>query len=236
MECANCINLLCWNANGLQIRENELEVFLHQNNIDAVLISETHLVSTANSPKICNYDVYLANHPSGQARDGSAVLIKKSLHHHDVCAFITISIQSSVVAMNFNNHTVHLGSIYCRPRAAPDKETFLELFPHLGHNFILGGDLNAKHPTWGSRISTQRGRVLHQAIAEYNCRAIPPDGPTHWPIDHNKRPDVIDFFICKGIPDNYISSYTITDLTSNVYHFKSAGLNSGFPRICKPFY
>lgn len=215
MEHPNCLNLICWNANGLQSRKNELEVFLHQNSIDVALISETHLTSTVNTPKICNYDVYLANHPSGQARGGSAVIIKKSLHHYDVGVFITTSIQSSVVAINFNNHTVHLSSIYCPPRVIPDKETFLTLFRHLGHNFILGGDLNSKHPIWGSRITSQRGRALHQAIVEYNCRAIPPDGPTHWPVDHSKRPDVIDFFICKGIPDDYISSYTITELTSD---------------------
>jgi hypothetical protein len=110
--------------------------------------------------------------PSGHARGGSAVIIKKSLHHYDVGVFITTSIQSSVVAINFNNCTVHLGSIYCPPRVVLVKKTYLNLFHHLGHNFILGGDLNAKHPIWYSRITSQRGRVLHQAIVVFTCESF----------------------------------------------------------------
>ncbi len=35
--------ILSWNANGLLLRRNELRQFLHTENIDIALISETHL-------------------------------------------------------------------------------------------------------------------------------------------------------------------------------------------------
>ena len=42
----------------------------------------------------------------------------------------------------------------------------MEYFETLGPRFIAGGDYNAKHPRWGSRLTTTRGRELHKATTQ----------------------------------------------------------------------
>lgn len=113
MNTTSCTKLMSWNANGLANRRIELEYFLHTRDIDIGLISETHSISYTNPPKIHNYTVFLANHPSHTARGGSAIIIKSSICHHDIGAFITEGIQASVVAKVLNHHQVNIASIYC---------------------------------------------------------------------------------------------------------------------------
>lgn len=71
------ISILCWNANGLIRNKNELQVILEINNIDACLISETHLTKEM-SCHIRGYRFYHTIHPSNNARGGSAYLSKST--------------------------------------------------------------------------------------------------------------------------------------------------------------
>lgn len=58
------IKLAIWNANGLSQRSLELKIFLINENIDVMLISETHFTQK-NYLKIPKYSIYNSNHPSG---------------------------------------------------------------------------------------------------------------------------------------------------------------------------
>jgi hypothetical protein len=74
----------------------------------------------------------------------------------------------------------------------------------MGNRFIIGGDFNAKHTHWGSRLTTTKGRELLKAINEYKCEAISMGKPMYWPTDPERIPDLIDFYIIKNISSNYI--------------------------------
>ena len=64
-----------WNANSLQNHKEEIKLFLNQNFIDIILISETHF-TTKNYFSIPRYKLYYTSHPDGTAYGGTAVLIK----------------------------------------------------------------------------------------------------------------------------------------------------------------
>lgn len=209
------LKLVTWNANGLPPHKIELESFLHNNCIDIALISETHLISHTNLPKFRNYSIYCANHPSGRQRGGSAVIIKSSLPHHDLGFYSTNSIQAAIVAVRYNQHDINVGSIYCPPRCTPNDAEFTNLLINLGPRWIVGGDFNAKHPAWGSRLTSPRGRAVHRALNSTNGFTVPPGGPTYWPTDFTKLPDTIDFFAVKGIPVRNLQSSCIVDLGSD---------------------
>ena len=74
----------------------------------------------------------------------------------------------------------------------------------LGPNFIVGGDFNAKNTFWGSRLTSPKGRELLEAGQQMHCEFHSSASPTYWSTDPNKIPDLIDFFIAKGISENYI--------------------------------
>jgi exonuclease III len=58
-------------------------LFLKEQNIDILHISETH-VAAESDIKIPNYRVYHTNHPDGTAHGGTAILIKHTVDHYQL--------------------------------------------------------------------------------------------------------------------------------------------------------
>jgi exonuclease III len=69
-----------WNANGLQNHQEEIKTFLKINNIDILLISETHFTDK-NYFNVPSYKIYQTNYPDGKAHGGTAIIIKESIDH-----------------------------------------------------------------------------------------------------------------------------------------------------------
>ena len=86
------IQLAIWNANGLSKHKNELQAFLRDQNIDIMLISETHFTKK-NYIKFNRYNVYHTMHPDGTAHGGSAIVIKNNIKHHVINEYRTEKIR-----------------------------------------------------------------------------------------------------------------------------------------------
>ena len=67
----------------------------------------------------------------------------------------------------------------------------------------------------GSRLCTPRGRNLKVAIHELSLDTISPDTPTYWPTSLRKSPDLLDFFITKGLRTIPYTINTSSDLCSD---------------------
>jgi hypothetical protein len=83
---AKFLQLAVWNANGPTQHKEELKMFLSIHDVDVMLISETHFTEK-DSIRIPHYIVYHTNHPAGTTRGGTAVLIKSSIQHHQLCNY-----------------------------------------------------------------------------------------------------------------------------------------------------
>jgi len=168
------LSILSWNANGLHNHKNEFQLTLEEKNIDVALISETHF-----TPKsfviIPGYQVYHACHPDGTAHAGSAIYIKNNLSHHPLTPYSENYLQATNISINLENHnSITISSIYCPPGAKIFTENFENYFSSLGQQFIAGGDLNSKHPTWGNRSACTRGRTLNYVLTSKNYSVLPP--------------------------------------------------------------
>lgn len=206
--------IVAWNANGILQHAQELEIFLWEQKIDVCLVSETHF-SKENYLKIKGYKLYHTIHPDNTARGGSAVLIKENIKHFEETNYGTQAIQATAVKICTKTKKFTVTAIYCPPRYALEKNDYLRLFKTLGNHFIIGGDFNAKHTYWGSRVITTKGKHLFEAIKQTKCECQSTGKPTYWPADNNKTPDLIDFFILKGISLNYSSIEDNYDLSSD---------------------
>ena len=101
-------------------------------------------------------------------------------------------------------NTCNIAAIYCPPRYKLKKDDYNSLFQKLGSNFTIGGDLNVKNTFWGSRLTSPKDKELLAAGYYFNCDIYSGGIPTYWPTDANKIPDLIDFFITKGITEHSI--------------------------------
>ncbi|KAL1446859.1 hypothetical protein WDU94_012222 [Cyamophila willieti] len=213
-QALNSQNSPTWNADGLINHKNEIQVILEINNIDLCLISETHMTDE-NYCKIKGYNFYHTIHPSNNARGGSGVFIKEHLKHYEDIKIQSERIQLASVTVQTKQGPITIASIYCPPGKKITEEDLTPLFTELGHKFIIGGDFNAKHTHWGSRLISTRGRTLLKEMKNHRIEALSTGKPTHWPSDPGKIPDLIDFFIYKNISANYMMVEENLDLSSD---------------------
>lgn len=212
---AKSMTALLWNANGLYQHRYELEYLLNEKRIDIAMITETHL--TANTRfKINGYYIYRTDHPDNTGHGGTALLVKSSLKHISSPSFIQRDyLQTTTITIYLQNLNIDVSVLYCPPRFQMTQDMFVEAFNNLGAHFIVGGDFNSKHPLWGSRLINPRGRLLHSLIInkQYNTHA--PPAPTYWPAARNRLPDVLDFFISRGINPYNVFTESLEELSSD---------------------
>ena len=225
------LKICLWNANGLSQHKLEVEKFLNEENIDIMLISETHF-SDKNNFKIKGYILYDTKHPSGKAHGGSAILIKNRISHFEIESFSEDFLQATSICLSQWNGNCIISSVYSPPRHAIKTHQYLDFFNKMGNKFIIGGDFNAKHKFWGSRLISPKGKQLFDAITQSNLETISTGSPTYWPSDKNKVPDLIDFFVLKGISKYNTRIENSYDLSSDhspvILHLSTNTLKTEF--------
>jgi len=108
-----------------------------------------------------------------------------------------------------------VSAVYCHPRHAPSSATYSDFFRSLGPRFLVGGDWNAKHTTWGARLITPKGCTLLSAIRGCHGTYFSTGEPTYWPTEHHRLPDLLDFFVARGLAANYIRVEPVFELSSD---------------------
>jgi hypothetical protein len=189
-------------------------LYLNINKIDILLISETHATDRT-YVKIPYYIVYFANHPDNQARSGAAIIIRTALKHQALQPYITNKIQSPIVKIQISHRPVTIAAIYSPPRHCISSEEYEEYLSSLGPQFRAAGDWNVKHVTWGSRLTTAKGRNLLRTMTQLNIKSLSTGEPTYWPTNRNKTPDLLDFALIKGLADIYMKIEGNLDLISD---------------------
>lgn len=211
---AKNLKIVTWNANGLHNHLSELNLFLKNENIDICLVSESHNTKQSYI-NIKGYAKYNAYHPRNLARGGVTIFVKEKIKHHEYSKIETEQMQVVTVSVLINNKPCNISSIYCPPRHNSTANEFIDLLKTLGPCFIIGGDFNAKNVYWGSRLTTKKGKELLIAGRYMKCEFHSGNKPTYWPTDPNKLPDIIDFFISKGINSNHVLMHNSNDLSSD---------------------
>ena len=210
----NPLKIVTWNANGLLQRALEFKQFILDHCPDIVLVSETHFTSKS-FITIPNYKIFSTNHPSGRGHGGSAIIINNKIKCSEAPVYNYEYIQSSTITIETDIGNITVSAIYCPPRHTISTMQYTDFIKGLGPRFIIGGDFNAKHTNWGSRITNTKGKYLLTSIFNNNCSHISTGEPTYWPADLSKKPDLIDFFIYKGISRKNLSIHSCFDLSSD---------------------
>lgn len=203
-----------WNANGLCNRAQELKHFLSMNDIDVMLLSETHFTRKS-FLKIPQYSLYSTNHPDGSAHGGSAIIIKNKLTHYECEKYSKEHLQATNVVVETINGPILFSSVYCPPKHQNKEKQFQEFFDTLGSTFIAAGDFNAKNKFWGSRLTNKKGKELFLTMEKNDLRHLSTGEPTYWPSDRRKVPDLLDFCIIKGIDLKKCSIESCFELSSD---------------------
>ena len=211
---ATHLRIILWNGNGLAQHTDELSTYLRLQNVDAMLISETHFTAKS-SIRIPHYSIYDTQHPDGKAHGGTAIIIKNTIKHHLHSHYNREFLQSTSVTIEDWVAPLTLAAVYWPPKHATKASHFLSFYSTLGPRFLAGGDYNAKHTRWGSRLTSPKGRELFSAMQTANLEHVSTGEPTYWPSDRRKVPDLIDFAVVRRIPVHTITASSSPDLSSD---------------------
>jgi hypothetical protein len=67
--------------------------------------------------------------------------------------------------------------------------------------------------SWGSRLTTTKGRELSKIIWNQQYFFLSTGTPTYWPSDPDKIPDLLDFYITSSISTSYMAIVPSYDLS-----------------------
>jgi hypothetical protein len=93
--------------------------------------------------RLPHYTIYHTNHPSGSAREGSAIIIKNSIKHNLLNHHNQKYLQATTIALE--GPSGHITISFLPPKHTITHEDLSNFFSSLGHRFVAGGDYNAKH-------------------------------------------------------------------------------------------
>ena len=210
----NSILILQFNANGLKNHINELQLVLQEKRIDIALISETHFTKHSYVP-ISGYNLLKSDHPDNTAHGGAAIYIKSSLLYQSLSNFSQPFLQSCAILLYLNNIPTTIAAIYSPPKHNMNIQNYVDYFSTLSHNFIIGGDFNAKHINWGCRVNNPRGMVLYNYTNLKGYNILAPPGPTYWPASLRKKPDILDIFVSNTPSNIFLTTGNLLEPTSD---------------------
>jgi exonuclease III len=145
--------------------KEHLHVALIEHKIDVCHISETHFTRESYL-KLRGFEVYHTVHPSNCARGGSAVIVKTGLSHHEDVKIDKEEFQVTSVTLKTSAGAITVAAVYSPPRHNLKRGDYLSLLQSFPGKFIIGGDFNSKHTSWGSRLTNTKGNELYQAVQE----------------------------------------------------------------------
>lgn len=191
-----------------------MEHFVHTNCIDILLISETHF-SSRSYFTLHGYNIIHADHPSGSARGGAAIIIKSSIKFDELATLEADWVQCAKINISSAFGNITIAAAYIPPKHKVSQSQFDMLMNDLGARFIIAGDFNAKNKWWGSRTNNPKGNALFRCIQNKRIGCHASGEPTYWPTDPLKYPDILDIALSKGIDCSKISCSSNADLLSD---------------------
>lgn len=190
------LKMAYWNANGIAGKLLEVREFAERHDLDAILVNETHL-RTSENPRLTNYRFY-RNDRVGARGGGTGIFIRTWMDHYVDLLPPAQHLEATAVVVRTTSGRVRLVAAYNPPNRRL-LEDDLKGVLNTDLSVIIAGDLNAKHPTWNSRIANANGKILRSFTDRESVSVDAPVDHTYFPPDGERRSDVLDVVVIKDV-------------------------------------
>ena len=169
------LKIMQWNAEGVTNKKEELQNFLHQNNISICCIQETHL-QEGKPFKIRGYQAFRSDR-KGRRKGGVMTLVRNNICARETERFMEEA-EYIQIKITTNNRSVDIVNYYC----PNDKALSLEEIQIPNNHFLIAGDFNSQSQSWGYNVMDKRGEDIETWQDENNLILInePMDTPTFY--------------------------------------------------------
>ena len=204
--------ILQWNINGFRSKHLRLLDLMQEISPAVVALQETKLATDV-PMKIKNFDkIYRRDRDCHGG--GICIAIHNSIPSHELV--VNTNLEMVACSVMFRNTKLTICNVYFNNDAIISLDE-LNVINSLPPPVLLLGDINGKHPSWGSPTSDIRGNIINDWALE-NDKFILNDGaPTRYDIT-NDNYSHIDISMVDSSQSNKFSWKTLPDrLTSD--HF-----------------
>ena len=165
-----------WNAEGVQRKKQELQIYLKDNKIDIMCIQETHL-NEAHRFTIRGYETFRRDRPS-KHKGGVLTLIKNNIPAIQTSQTDKADLEFISVKVILPSGELAITNCY----SPPDIKLHLHSIPIQEENHIIVGDFNGHSPSWGYPDLDNRGEELEDWMMENKLVLVnqPDDKPSYY--------------------------------------------------------
>lgn len=212
------LNIVTWNARGIKNKSIELFQFLLAYNVHICLVSETWLNSNV-SISHQEFNIY-RNDRDSRRGGGVAIIIRKHISHLTIPIVNTSLIENIGIKILTNIGFIHIYSCYFPGGRVGTDGTRKKMFASDLHKlsrserFIIGGDLNCRHQSWGCLRANCWGNILYEKQDSYNLNILFPTDSTYIPSQLNRQSSILDLFITNNV-ESLSTPVVINELSSD---------------------
>jgi hypothetical protein len=106
-------------------------------------------------------------------------------------------------------------AVHSPPKHSISAGEYNHFLSQLGTHYLIAWWLECEITTWGSRLTTVKGRNLMRVIQHNNLSYLSTGEPTYWSTAANKIPDLLHFAITNKISDLHTTIESNLDLASD---------------------
>ena len=178
--------LLQWNTHSLVSHWGEFKNYILNKEPLLAAVQETHFLDSDSfnyNFNISNYCLYLNNINVTPRQGGAALYVSNKLLHHQI--ELTTDLNVVGVKLKIAQRDLTVLSLYLSPSDPLNPTHLTQLLAQISRPFIILGDLNAHHRSWGCTNTTQRGKQILNVMEALDLVCINTPTPTHRTIRNN---------------------------------------------------
>ena len=172
--------LLQWNTCSLVSHWGEFKNYVINNKPLLVAVQETRFLDSDSfnyNFNISGYSLYTHNNNVSPRRGGTALYVSNNILHHQIDLQTTLDVVG--VNIKIAQRELKVLSIYLSPCLPFLPNLIKELLSQLPQPYLLLGDFNAHHRTWGCHNTSTRGTQLFNVINSLDLVLLNDMTPTH---------------------------------------------------------
>ena len=163
---------------GVSNKREELQHFLHENNITICCIQETHL-QESKPLKIRGYQVFRSDRKE-RKKGGVMTLVRNNINAREISRYMEEA-EYLEVKVTIKDSNITIINFYC----PNDKKLSLDTIQIPDSNFIIAGDFNSQSQSWGYKTLDKRGEAIEDWQDKHHLILV--NDPTDTPTFYSRR-------------------------------------------------